>query len=141
MSEIKTIDPLGDVTLLWLKQHSQSLCTCAAKNDDKVRHAETCDMSPIYAGLFRICEKIHQDPHSILMDINRANRNITQHVINCAQCSKTIMAKDADVIYKAVLAPRGRTDLRYPANIVKAVCPEHNRKGTVSFQGVAPNGY
>lgn len=142
MSEVKTVDPLGDVTLHWLWKHSQELCTCPAKNDPAMRHSETCGISPIYASWFRVCEKIHQDPQSILMEINRANRNMTQHVINCAECGKTIMAKDALVIYQAPLNYQpGDHGWKYPKNIVKAVCPSHNRKGTTGFQGVAPRGY
>jgi hypothetical protein len=109
-------------------------CTCLAKEDPAVRHSHTCGVRPIYAELFRIYERLHQDPHSINNELLWAKGGIKQTVIKCALCGRERLGRDMDVIYQAPLRGTVAHDIgmsyKYPHNIVKAVCPEHNRKGT-----------
>lgn len=45
------IDPLGDVTFIWLWDHSASLCDCPAKHNAGMKHSDMCSMTPIYRSL------------------------------------------------------------------------------------------
>lgn len=79
-----------------------------------------------------------RQPESISDAINEiiaANLNVIQTAIKCAICGRENLGKNMDVIYEAPLnpiAPQLNAGMyRYPKNIVKAICPKHNRKGTV----------
>lgn len=132
------IDPLGDVSLWWLWNHSQSLCTCPAKNDSGMVHWWACNISPIFAS---IGPGLVSDA---LNAIAMANLTRTQTVIRCAECGRERLGRDLLVIYQAPLNP-GPTavynDYLYPKNIAKAVCPEHNRPGSVGYQRLGSTGY
>lgn len=127
------IDPLNCTSDAWLWDASQELCDCPARWDDAQEHKADCNLNPIY-GRMTI---EYNFPHNIVADIQTANMTMVQTVISCAECGRKILAKDADVIYQASLNGPG---YKYPHNIVKAVCPHHNRKGSVSYQNVPPTG-
>lgn len=132
-------DPLGDVTLWWLWKHAQELCDCPAKNDSSMEHWWTCSSTPIYRnmGPGLVSDALNQ--------ISMANLAQTQTVIRCADCGRERLGRDLLVIYQAPLynSDGGSQlyDYKYPYNIVKAVCPEHNRVGTVGYQRMGPTGY
>lgn len=44
---MKTIDPLGDVSLLWLREHGETLCTC--RRPEFAMHTQKCGITPEYA--------------------------------------------------------------------------------------------
>ena len=48
---MKVIDPLGEVSLLWLRERSASLCTCPAKHRSDSLHNMWCQITPEYAKL------------------------------------------------------------------------------------------
>lgn len=99
-------------------------CDCGASQDE--RHTQMCAVTPIYASLV---------PHAMNMIIgsfHAAKAMMTQTVIKCAECGRERLGRDLDVIYQAPLNPHAASVREYmcPHNIVKAVCPGHNRKGT-----------
>lgn len=135
------VDALGDVSLLWLHEHSLELCNCSAKDHGGVaEHWWTCSSTPIFARM---------GPGLVSNALNviaAANLAITQTVIKCAECGQERLGKDLLVIYQAQLdgssiLPGYSFDMyKYPHNIVKAVCPEHNRNGSANYQRIPPTG-
>jgi hypothetical protein len=114
-----TIDPLGDVTILWLSEHGKSLCNCPAKEMPAAKHWWNCSITPIFASMdLSELSELHNE-------FVRATLSGTQTVIKCAECGTKRRGKDLDVIYQASL--NGPSKYKYPSNIVKAVCPQHNR--------------
>jgi hypothetical protein len=133
----EVIDPLGDVTMWWLWNHSRDLCDCPAKNDSGVLHWWTCASTPIWRrmGPGLVSDALNQ--------IAMANLAQTQTAIKCAECGRERLERDLLVIYQAPIRNYDPSDnlWKYPKNIVKAVCPEHNRVGSVGYQQVAASGY
>lgn len=113
-----------DGPLWWLDDMNWG-CDCAAKNDDCLRHSDICGITPIYAS---VVEHADPPPAELWLDFTMAS---TQTVIRCAVCGRERLGRDLDVIYEAPLPPYKTSAYKYPYNIVKAVCPEHNRRGTM----------
>lgn len=123
------IDPLGNVPSSNLYDWSLSLCDCAAKDDDRIEHSWNCNVWPIFAEIvdYDMIDEIRNDFFVMRM-------TVMQHVIHCAICGGEMLGKDAQVIYEAPLnfvpMPGNNPGYRYPRNIVRAVCPRHNRAAT-----------
>lgn len=102
-------------------------------------HAQTCGITPIYASL------VPPEYNMLIGSFHAANIAMTQTVIKCAECGKEHLGKDLLVIYQAPLHATN-TQLNNPStkNIIKAVCPEHNRWAgkayRESYQNVPPTG-
>lgn len=119
-------DPLVDdvwLTTTW-PRNSQGRCLlCDAP--EYAHHSWDCPSTPIYASM--------DEAKSLQMLIGSfyaVTLSMFQTAIKCAECGKKRLAKDMDVIYQAAVPPVNPGSVfRYPHNIVKAVCPEHNRKG------------
>lgn len=138
----RPIDPLGDVTLHWLYRHSLDLCDCPAKTDDRVMHSERCNITKEYAAM---CEAAgpRDTPMEICSDISYLRMTTWQSAIKCAECGRERLGKDLLVIYEAPLAylPGEEHTYKYPHNIVKAVCPHHNRSSRPSYMRQDWAGY
>jgi len=119
--------PIDPLTIDWWYDLQPSTwgCDCPAKECHAMMHREDCWVTPMFAQLVNEMGS----PRDIATDIYAANMGIVYHLIPCAVCGHHIPAKDADVIF------------RMGGEVAKAVCPRHNRKGVVGFQGVAPSGY
>lgn len=99
--------------------------------DEMQYHTDTCAWSPIYAELFRWAYQRNQDPKTIYNEMLWVKGDFEQHVIKCAQCGRERLGRDMDLVYKSwVTDPQPY----HPHNIVKAVCPEHNRRGNVGWR-------
>lgn len=147
-------DPLGDVSLHWLYERGLELCDCPARDDEMLCHSETCNMSKEYAQL---CKDLGYTPQSAISEISWARGSMERHTYICAECGQPgIMEPDRFtgeynmmVIYQAPLGANMTVDVggfrdpayKYPQNIVKVVHSHHNRKGVVSYQRPAPNGF
>lgn len=105
------VDPLGDVSLLWLSEKSKSLCNCIVRDMECANHLWTCSSTPIWASMPR------HEISDVMNDFARHNLSMRQTEIKCAICGRRGAAKDFDVIKKN-------------AAIYKAVCPSHNRKAS-----------
>lgn len=105
-------------------------CSCGIPECGK--HHELCGITPIYASLVL---DFGCGPVDIASPLIHAELARTQTLINCAECGRAGLAKDMLVIYQAPLNyhhPQPSRVWKYPKNIVKAVCPEHNRqRGTI----------
>lgn len=112
-------------------------CTCPARDDSSMMHSKVCGITPIFADLAR------QSPKFIWDSYTEYSWELGYRtLIKCATCGRERYGKDMDVIYEAPLNfTHGGGSYKYPSNLVKAICPSHNRKGTISFQGVPPSGY
>lgn len=116
-------------------------CDCGASEME--RHSETCAVTPLYA---QICSDVRGTIANITQPIIDALWLEPTTLIKCAVCGRKRIGRDMLVIYEAPLYNSAGGshlyDYKYPHNVVKAVCPEHNRNTkTVAYQGVAPSGY
>lgn len=115
-------------------------CDCPAKGIEMAMHTEFCSTTPTFANLAASIGA----PSDITKPITNANLAMTQTVIKCAECGRELLGRDADVIYRP---PEGNTMpspgfvWHSPKRIVKAVCPHHNRTGSVGYQRQAWAGY
>lgn len=109
-------------------------CDCSATED--MLHSELCAITPIYADL--MMSDGEYTVGQLLRMLIEANLATTQTVIKCAECGTECLAKDMDVVYR-----HWESDINpyNVANIVKAVCPQHNRRGTSSYQRAFASGY
>lgn len=99
---------------------------------DVEEHKDYCSWSPIYAGL--VHNYLDTLDWRLWLDMTMVS---TKTVINCAQCGRERLAKDLDVVYRQPSYNNFNNisliPWKIPQNIVKAICPEHNRKGKVGW--------
>lgn len=103
------------------------------------KHSETCSITPIYAG---VAEKYPDVNPRMWLDLTMVSK---QSAIKCAQCGKQRAGRDLLVVYEAPLYNSAGGshlyDYKYPHNVVKAICPEHNTIGRAKFRRARNSGY
>lgn len=114
-------------------------CDCGASEME--RHSATCAVTPLYAEFAAKFPNL--GPAMLWSGLDLSF--VPQTVIRCAICGRERLGRDMLVIHKG-FQPGETIDGFYVVSrsiytMVKAVCPEHNRKGKMSFQEVPPNGF
>ena len=131
--------PIDPLTVKWWYDLQPSGWGCDCGASEMECHSQTCAVTPLYASL------VPPDFNMVIGSFHAINAGTTQTVIKCAQCGRERIGRDMDVIYQAPLYNDvGQVtgwQYKYPCNIVKAVCPKHNRKGRIGFQRQAWAGY
>lgn len=86
-------------------------------------HKEWCGITPIYGRMVR---EAAVPPMEQIEGIIASVCSIKNTAIKCAQCGREGLAKNMEVVYHT---RPGQQDAFSTANIHRAVCPEHNRRG------------
>jgi hypothetical protein len=99
-----------------------ALCDCPANGDPAQIHWWTCSSAPIGRDL-----NTEQPISDAINEIIAANLSVFQSVIKCAICGRENLGKNMDVVYQAP----GPRQTKSTKTMLKAICPSHNRKGTI----------
>lgn len=130
----QTIQELRSYTS-WPRTREGKCVECGAPA--MAHHRESCYATPIFA-MWCASMPLKSVINSIVSDC------VMYHsLIRCAECGEKKLSKDLLVIYQAPLnypaAPHLQPGYKYPKNILKAVCPRHNRESVTAE--MPSNGY